>query len=74
MDYENFLTQLYTPLRTIELLVDTIDYKSNEDWNFYNIKETREDVKELFALCFAIKIIAEYLLKERQERVKELTI
>lgn len=34
MDYEDFLTEIYAPLKSIELLSDIIYEKSNNDWDF----------------------------------------
>ena len=36
MEFEDFLTEIYTPLKSIELLSDIIYKKFNEDWDFKN--------------------------------------
>lgn len=69
-DFEYFLSQIYTPLKSIELLSNTIYKNYNEEWDF--LPANREQAQELLSLTFAIKTCARYLLSERQNVVNQL--
>ena len=70
MDFENVFTEMYTPLKLVELISDIIYKKCNEDWDILS-GNTRSDAEELLALNFAIKICANHLLKIRQSAIDE---
>ena len=68
MDYEDYLSVCYRPLKTIEVLSDIIYIKSNEDWNLFS-QMTRENGEELLAINYAIKLCARHLLNQRLEEI-----
>ena len=70
MDYEDFLINIYTPLRAIEIITDIIYTKCNEDWEIFDNKLKRKDSEELLALNFAINICAKYLLNKRAKTLE----
>lgn len=72
MDYETFLSYIYTPLKSIELLSQTIYNKHNEEWDFAKNEESIKQVQELLSLTFSIKQVARYLLKLRKKSVEFL--
>lgn len=74
MDYETFLSYIYTPLKSIELLSQTIYNKHNEEWDFAKNEESRKQVQELLSLTFSIKQVARYLLKLRKKSVESLYV
>lgn len=70
MDYESFLSYIYTPLKSLELLSNTIYNKYNEEWEFIENEKSRKHVQELLSLNFSIKQVTKYLLKLREESIK----
>ncbi len=74
MDYEDFLSIIYTPLKSIELLSDIIYTKTNEDWELFNSNYKRKEMDELLALNFATKLCARYILKQRSICVDKIDI
>ena len=72
MDYESFLSYIHTPLKSIELLSNTIYYKYNEEWDFIKNEESRKHIQELLSLTFSIKLAARYLLNLKEESVNSL--
>ena len=52
MDYEDFLCEIYKPLKAIEVLSDIIYDKANEDWNLLSDDTPRNDFDELIALNY----------------------
>jgi len=66
MDYEDFLSMIYLPLKSIEVLTDTIYTKCNEDWSMYTGKTARVEVDEMLAINFAIELCAKHLLNLRE--------
>ena len=73
MDFEDFLSEIYTPIKTIELITDIIYTKCNEDWEFFSEVQNRTQVEELLCLNFAIDLCAKKLLKQRYTEVNNLT-
>jgi len=71
MDYEDYLAEIYRPLKAIEVLSDIIYIKSNEDWNIFS-QMTRENGEELLALNFAINICTKHLLNKRLEEINNI--
>jgi len=72
MDFEDFLTNIYTPLKSIELLTETVYLKYNEDWDFIANEESKKHVQELLSLNFSIQQVTQYLLKLRKECINEM--
>ena len=72
MDLEDFLAITYTPIKAVEILTNIIYEKSNNDWGLYSCGNRREEMEELLAINFAIKLCARYLLKIRHENLLEL--
>ena len=71
MEYEDYLTECYRPIKAIEVLSDIIYTKSNEDWNIFS-QMTREQGEELLSINFAINICAKHLLRKRLEEVNNI--
>jgi hypothetical protein len=71
MDYEDYLSVSYRPLKTIEVLSDIIYIKSNEDWNIFS-QMTRENGEELLSINYAIKLCAKDLLNQRLEEINNI--
>ena len=71
MEHEDYLSRIYTPLKSIELLSDIIYTKYNEDWCMFS-EHYRKDSEELLALNYMINICAKHLLKQRQIEVDNL--
>ena len=65
MDFEDYFTFSYSPLKAIEILTDIIYYKSNDDWDIFS-HITREHAEELLALNYAINLCAKKLLTDRK--------
>ena len=74
MDYESFLSYIYTPLKSIELLSDTIYNKYNEEWDFIENEKSRTHVQELLSLNFSIKQVTKYLLQLRDDSIQSLYV
>ena len=55
MEYEDLLTELYTPLKNIHLISDIIYTRYNEEWDFIKNENSKKHVEELLALNFSIK-------------------
>ncbi len=69
MDYESFLSEIYTPLIAIEILSDIIYQKCNDNWNIFSNNVTKESAYELLALNYAVNICAKSLLSMRDNIV-----
>ena len=72
MDYEDFLVEIYTPLKSIELLSSIIYEKANNDWDFLTNKTNRNDFDELIAINYLIGLSARDLLKNRKTRIDSI--
>ena len=70
MDFEDYLSLIYTPTRAIETLSDIIYAKCNEDWGFFSINA--ECAEELLELTYAIKLCAKELLIRRQQELNKI--
>jgi len=71
MDFEDFLSAIYTPLIGIDTVTDTIRQKCNEDWSFLKNNHFRKEVEELLSLVFAIRLYSKYILEKRENYIKE---
>ena len=69
MDYEEFLAEIYTPLKSIEAITQVIYIKCNEDWSVFS-KLGREHGEEIMAFNHAISACAEKLINLRNTEVK----
>ncbi len=69
-DFEDYLSELYTPLSTIKLLSNLIFEKANNDWDFF--EANREQCEEMLSLVFAIKTISKNLLDSRKTEIDSL--
>lgn len=67
MDYEDYLALTYTPLKAIEVLTDTIYEKCNDEWYMFSGENNRQNVENLLANNFAIKLCTKHLFDMRQE-------
>ena len=72
MDYEDFLSEIYRPLKGIEILTDVIYDKSNNDWEFLCQNTKREHFDELIALNYLIYLCVKNLLEIRQEQLNTI--
>ena len=72
MDYKDFLVEIYTPLKSIELLSSIIYEKANNDWDFLTNKTNRNDFDELIAINYLIGLSARDLLKNRKTRIDSI--
>ncbi len=72
MDYEDFLVEIYTPLKSIEILSEIIYDKANNDWDFLAGNTKREHFDELIALNNLIGLSAKELLKKRKIQIKNI--
>ena len=52
VDYENFISSIYTPLKSISSMADVIYYKCNNDWAFFDASYS--DCEELLSFVFSI--------------------
>lgn len=68
--FENYLSELYTPLSTIKLISNLIFEKANSDWDFF--ETNREQCEEMLSLVFAIKTISKNLLDSRQTEIDSI--
>ena len=73
MDYEDFLVELYAPLKAIEFLSNVIYEKANNDWEFLSSNTNRNDFDELIAINFIIGLLSKYLLDFRREQIENIT-
>lgn len=71
MDYEDFLAEIYTPLKSIEMLTKVIYLKCNEDWDVFS-KLGREYGEEILAFNHAISACAENLINLRNNEAKSI--
>lgn len=71
MDYEDFLAEIFTPLKSIEVLTDVIYEKCNDDWRIFS-QMNREHGEELLAINYAINLCAKNLLQKRVEETTNL--
>ena len=72
MDYEDFLSMIYTPLKSIELLTDVIYTKCNEDWDMFTGENSRLNADELLAINFAVKLCAKHILEFREKEYQNI--
>ena len=72
MDYEDFLVELYTPLKAIKFLSDVIYDKANNDWEFNSQNANRENFDELIATNFLIGLTAKYLIDFRKKQIENI--
>ena len=72
MDYEDFLTEVYIPIKSIELLSNIIYDKANNDWDFLRKDTQRENFDELIALNYLVGLSAKELLKLRQTQIDNI--
>ncbi len=72
MDYEDFLSMIYTPLKSIELLTDVIYTKCNEDWDMFTGENSRLNADELLAINFAVKLCAKHILEFREKAYQNI--
>ena len=72
MDYEDFLTEVYIPIKSIELLSNIIYDKANNDWDFLGKDTQRENFDELISLNYLVGLSAKELLKLRQTQVNNI--
>lgn len=63
VDYENFISSIYTPLKSISSMADVIYYKCNNDWVFFDASYS--DCEELLSFVFSIKILTDYIMHLR---------
>ena len=73
MEYEDFLSEIHTPIKSIKLLSDVIYTKANEDWNLLSSCSERNDFEELMALNFLIGLCTKYLLEFRQTELNNIS-
>jgi hypothetical protein len=66
MEYEDFVCEIYKPLKAIEILSDIIYFKANEDWNLLGNNTPRNDFDELMALNYLINLAVKELLNMRK--------
>ena len=52
VDYENFISSIYTPLKSISSVADVIYCKCNNDWAFFDASYS--DCEELLSFVFSI--------------------
>lgn len=69
-DFEDYLTEIYTPLKSIEVIVETIEKEVNEDWNF--LETNREGAEELLSFIYSLKLITKELLTNRKKQINNL--
>lgn len=69
-DFEDYLAEIYTPLKSIDVIVETIERKVNEDWNF--LETNRKSAEELLSFIYSLKLVTKELLINRKEQVKDL--
>lgn len=72
MDFEDFLSEIYYPIKSIELLNSEIYLKYNEEWDFKDPIMFRQYSDELLSLNFAIEQCIKHLLYLRKQRLDEL--
>ena len=72
MDYEDFLVEMYTPLKSIEILSEIVYEKANNDWNFLSANSKRENFEEMIALNYLIGLSAKELLKNRKIQIDNI--
>ena len=72
MDNEDFLSEIYTPLKAIEALSKIIYYKSQEEWCLFLNNTKRSYLEEFLGLNYAIELCAKDLLKMRKRQLKKL--
>lgn len=62
--------EIYTPLKSIDVIVETIERKVNEDWNF--LETNRKSAEELLSFIYSLKLVTKELLINRKEQVNNL--
>ena len=72
MDYEDFLSMIYIPLKSIEVLTDIIYTKCNEDWDMFTGENSRLSANELLAINFAIELCTKHLLNLRDAEIQNI--
>lgn len=65
VDYENFISSIYTPLKSISSMADVIFYKCNNDWAFFDASYS--DCEELLSFVFSIMHLRNNALDSFQE-------
>lgn len=65
VDCENFISSIYTPLKSISSMADVIYYKCNNDWAFFEASYL--DCEELLSFVFSIMHLRNNALDSFQE-------
>lgn len=65
VDYENFISSIYTPLKSISSMADVIFYKCNNYWAFFDASYS--DCEELLSFVFSIMHLRNNALDSFQE-------
>ena len=63
VDYENFISSIYTPLKSISSMAYVFYYKCNNDWGFFYASYSV--CEELLSFVFSIKILTDYIMHLR---------
>lgn len=69
-DFEDYLTEIYTPLKSIVVNLETIEKKINEDWGF--LETNRAGSEELLAFLYSTKLVTCELLSSRKNQLNNL--
>ena len=72
MEYEEFLCNIYTPLKSIELLSDWIYTKYNKEWNFSSVELKYKSQDELLAINYLIGLCARNIIEIRNRNIEEI--
>lgn len=72
MDYEDYLSEIYTLIKGIWFLSEIIYEKANNDWNFLESDTNRESFEELIALNYLIGLSAKELLNLRKIQINNI--
>ena len=74
MEYEDFLSEIYSPIYSIKVLSDIIYTKINEEWNFCDKNTPKKDLEELLSRNLLTAMCAEYLLNLIKQSLDNLPI
>ena len=63
---EDLLNDLYVRLKSLDLLLESLEYKLLEEWDYSEVANNREVGENIYAMIYAVKLVVKQLWKIRK--------
>lgn len=63
---EDLLNDLYVRLKSLDLLLESLEYKLLEEWDYSEVSNNREVGENIYAMIYAVKLVVKQLWKIRK--------